>query len=68
VDRTPMGNQLPVTQATGGGKLHVKVQETIYHPGFYRRRARGELADRAAAGSKATTAERARTQSVWARS
>ena len=25
-----------VTQATGGGKLHVKVQETIYHPGFYR--------------------------------
>lgn len=25
-----------VTQATGGSKLHVKVQETIYHPGFYR--------------------------------
>src|SRR5438034_551674 len=25
-----------VTKATGGGKLHVKVQETIYHPGFYR--------------------------------
>ena len=25
-----------VTQAVGGGKLHVKVQETIYHPGHYR--------------------------------
>ena len=25
-----------VTQATGGGKIHVKVQETVYHPGFYR--------------------------------
>jgi hypothetical protein len=25
-----------VTQAAGGSKLHVKVQETIYHPGFYR--------------------------------
>jgi hypothetical protein len=25
-----------VTQAVGGSKLHVKVQETIYHPGFYR--------------------------------
>ena len=25
-----------VTQATGGSKLHVKVQETIYHPGHYR--------------------------------
>jgi hypothetical protein len=25
-----------VTQAAGGSTLHVKVQETIYHPGFYR--------------------------------
>src|ERR1051325_1470119 len=25
-----------VTQATGGSALHVKVNETIYHPGFYR--------------------------------
>ena len=25
-----------VTQAVGGSKFHVKVQETIYHPGFYR--------------------------------
>jgi hypothetical protein len=25
-----------VTQASGGSTLHVKVQETIYHPGFYR--------------------------------
>src|ERR1041385_4201534 len=25
-----------VTQAMGGSKLHVKVQETIYHPGHYR--------------------------------
>ncbi len=25
-----------VAQATGGSKLHVKVQETIYHPGHYR--------------------------------
>jgi hypothetical protein len=25
-----------VTQAVGGAKLHVKVQETIYHPGHYR--------------------------------
>ena len=25
-----------VTQATGGGKVHIKVQETIYHPGHYR--------------------------------
>src|SRR5476649_2818261 len=25
-----------VTQAIGGSKLHVKVQETIYHPGHYR--------------------------------
>ena len=25
-----------VTQAAGGSKLHVKVQETIYHPGHYR--------------------------------
>ena len=25
-----------VTQAAGGSKLHLKVQETIYHPGFYR--------------------------------
>lgn len=25
-----------VTQAVGGSKLHLKVVETIYHPGFYR--------------------------------
>src|SRR6476619_3092088 len=25
-----------VTKATGGQKLHIKVQETIYHPGHYR--------------------------------
>lgn len=25
-----------VTQAVGGSRLHVKVQETIYHPGHYR--------------------------------
>src|SRR4051812_26484804 len=25
-----------VTQAVGGSKLHVKLQETIYHPGHYR--------------------------------
>src|SRR3954464_14246403 len=25
-----------VTKAVGGGKLHLKVQETIYHPGHYR--------------------------------
>ena len=25
-----------VNQAVGGTKLHIKVQETIYHPGFYR--------------------------------
>src|SRR5262249_8784631 len=25
-----------VTQATGGGTIHIKVQETVYHPGFYR--------------------------------
>jgi hypothetical protein len=25
-----------VSQAVGGSKLHIKVQETIYHPGFYR--------------------------------
>ena len=25
-----------VGQAAGGSKLHIKVQETIYHPGFYR--------------------------------
>ena len=25
-----------VTQAIGGSKLHLKVQETIYHPGHYR--------------------------------
>ena len=25
-----------VTQAVGGSTMHVKVQETIYHPGFYR--------------------------------
>jgi hypothetical protein len=25
-----------VTQAVGGSKMHVKVQETVYHPGFYR--------------------------------
>jgi hypothetical protein len=25
-----------VSQAAGGSKLHIKVQETIYHPGFYR--------------------------------
>jgi hypothetical protein len=25
-----------VNQAVGGSKLHVKVQETVYHPGFYR--------------------------------
>src|SRR5437867_12833338 len=25
-----------VTQAIGGSKLHMKVQETIYHPGHYR--------------------------------
>lgn len=24
------------TKAVGGSKLHIKVQETIYHPGFYR--------------------------------
>ena len=25
-----------VTQAVGGSAMHVKVQETVYHPGFYR--------------------------------
>src|SRR6516164_382583 len=25
-----------VTQATGGSTMHIKVQETVYHPGFYR--------------------------------
>ena len=25
-----------VTKATGGSSLHIKIQETIYHPGFYR--------------------------------
>jgi hypothetical protein len=25
-----------VSQAAGGGKIHIKVQETVYHPGFYR--------------------------------
>ena len=25
-----------VTQAVGGSTLHIKVMETIYHPGFYR--------------------------------
>ena len=25
-----------VTQAMGGSTMHVKVQETVYHPGFYR--------------------------------
>lgn len=25
-----------VNQAVGGSKLHIKLQETIYHPGFYR--------------------------------
>ena len=25
-----------VSKAVGGQKLHVKIQETIYHPGFYR--------------------------------
>jgi hypothetical protein len=25
-----------LTQATGGGTVHIKVQETIYHPGHYR--------------------------------
>src|SRR5262245_42583950 len=25
-----------VTKATGGQKLHIKVQETVYHPGHYR--------------------------------
>src|SRR5215217_1819262 len=25
-----------VTQAVGGSKLHLKLQETIYHPGHYR--------------------------------
>ena len=30
---TPTG---VVGAATGGSKLHIKLQETIYHPGFYR--------------------------------
>ncbi|MBY0497674.1 MAG: hypothetical protein K2Y23_25995 [Cyanobacteria bacterium] len=25
-----------VNAVVGGSKLHIKVQETIYHPGFYR--------------------------------
>src|SRR5947208_3794467 len=25
-----------ITKVTGGQKLHIKVQETIYHPGHYR--------------------------------
>src|ERR1051325_4228262 len=25
-----------VTKAVGGSKLHLKIQETIYHPGHYR--------------------------------
>ncbi len=25
-----------VTSVTGGEKLHIKIQETVYHPGFYR--------------------------------
>jgi hypothetical protein len=30
---TPTGK---VTAVTGGDKLHIKIKETIYHPGFYR--------------------------------
>jgi len=43
-----------VTQAVGGSKMHVKVQETVYHPGFFflSRRAGGELGDRASAVRK----------------
>src|SRR6476646_7964492 len=34
---TDAGNpSYAVTQAVGGAKLHVKVMETIYHPGHYR--------------------------------
>ena len=38
----PCGNQADVkpseamTKVTGGSKIHLKVQETIYHPGHYR--------------------------------
>lgn len=30
---TPTG---AVTEVQGGGKLHIKLQETVFHPGFYR--------------------------------
>ncbi len=36
---TPSG---AVNKVQGGEKLHIKLQETVYHPGFYR--SGGELA------------------------
>ena len=56
-----------VTKVTGGSKLHLKVQETIYHPGHYRValavNSRGELPTDPLTVEKMT--ERG-PQSVWA--
>lgn len=56
-----------ITKVTGGSKLHLKVQETIYHPGHYRValavNSRGELPTDPLTVEKMT--ERG-PQSVWA--
>ena len=56
-----------ITKATGGSKLHLKVQETIYHPGHYRValavNSRGELPTDPLTVERMT--ERG-PQSVWA--
>ena len=56
-----------LTKVTGGSKLHLKVQETIYHPGHYRValavNSRGELPTDPLTVEKMT--ERG-PQSVWA--
>ena len=56
-----------ITKVTGGSKLHLKVQETIYHPGHYRValavNSRGELPTDPITVEKMT--ERG-PQSVWA--
>lgn len=49
-----------MSKAVGGQKLHIKVQETVYHPGHYRVALAGELGDRASARSESHEAGRRR--------
>src|SRR5262249_12422845 len=49
-----------VTTLTGGAKLHIKIQETVYHPGHYRVALAGETLEGRPAAPQTLTKGRAR--------